>query len=162
MAPDRGKTVGEGSKAPMDEADKIRLVARHSADYMLRSLKMIGELAEGELLTGLVNLALVQANVGHLDRMSAGFNSFDAIPPDEVRRPVSVLALSASLGLPYETTRCHVAKMVETGQCLRVKGGVIAPTAAVDDPRRTEVLEQNLINLKRLYRNLKAAGVALD
>ena len=75
---------------------------------------------------------------------------------------MSVLSLSASLGLPYETTRRHVAKMVETGQCLRVKGGVIAPTAAVGDPRRTEILEQNLINLKRLYRNLKAAGVALD
>jgi hypothetical protein len=152
----------EGRAKTVEEADKIRLVARLSADYMLRSLKMIGELAQGELLTGLVNLALVQANVGHLDRMGSGFNSLDSIPPDEVRRPVSVLALSASLGLPYETTRRHVAKMVETGQCLRVKGGVIAPTAAVDDPRRAEMLEQNLINLRRLYRNLKAAGVALD
>lgn len=150
-----------GDRASADE-DKIRLVARLSADYMLRSLKMIGELAQGELLTGLVNLALVQANVGHLDPTGSKFDSLDAIPPDEMRRPVSVLALSASLGLPYETTRRHVAKMVETGQCLRVKGGVIAPTAAVDDPRRTEMLEQNLINLRRLYRNLKAAGVALD
>ncbi len=142
--------------------DKIRLVARLSADYMLRSLKMIGDLAEGELLTGLVNLALVQANVGHLDPTGSPFDGLDSVPPDEVRRPVSVLALSASLGLPYETTRRHVAKMVATGQCLRVKGGVIAPTAAVDDPRRAEMLEQNLINLKRLYRNLRAAGVALD
>jgi len=154
-----GDQDGAGS---VEDEDKIRLVARLSADYMLRSLKLIGELAQGELLTGLVNLALVQANVGHLDRMESGFNSLESIPPDEVRRPVSVLSLSASLGLPYETTRRHVAKMVATGQCLRVKGGVIAPTAAVDDPRRAEVLEQNLINLKRLYRNLKAAGVALD
>jgi len=123
---------------------------------------MIGELAQGELLTGLVNLALVQANVGHLDRAGSGFDSVDSIPPDEVRRPVSVLSLSASLGLPYETTRRHVAKMVETGQCLRVKGGVVAPTAAVADPRRTEMLAQNLVNLKRLYRNLKSAGVALE
>lgn len=147
---------------PGGEDDKLRLVARLSADYMLRSLKMIGELAQGELLTGLVNLALVQANVGHLDPTGSGFDSLESIPPDEVRRPVSVLAISASLGLPYETTRRHVAKMVETGQCLRVKGGVVSPTAAVDDPRRTEMLEQNLINLKRLYRNLKSAGVSLD
>ena len=50
--------------------------------------------------------------------------------------------------------------MVETGQCLRVKGGVIAPTAAVDDPLRSAMLEQNLINLKRLYRNLRKAPPA--
>ncbi|MGZ6018041.1 MAG: hypothetical protein ACXWKO_05170 [Phenylobacterium sp.] len=146
----------------VEDADKIRLVARLSADYMLRSLKMIGELANGELLTGLVNLALVQANVSHLDRAGSGFDSREMIPPDEVRRPVSVLALSASLGLPYETTRRHVAKMVATGQCLRVKGGVISPAAAVGDPRRAEMLEQNLVNLRRLYRNLRNAGVALD
>lgn len=145
-----------------DPADKTRLVARLTADYLLRSLKMIGELAQGELLTGLVNLALVQANVGHLDPAGSAFDSLDSIPPDEVRRPVSVLSISASLGLPYETTRRHVAKMVETGQCLRVKGGVVAPTAAVADPRRSEMLEQNLVNLKRLYRNLRNAGVPLD
>jgi hypothetical protein len=151
------------SPAPSPEAaDKTRLVARLTADYLLRSLKMIGELAEGELLTGLVNLALVQANVGHLDPAGSAFDSLDSIPPDEVRRPVSVLSISASLGLPYETTRRHVAKMVETGQCLRVKGGVVSPTAAVADPRRSEMLEQNLINLKRLYRNLRNAGVPLD
>ena len=73
----------------MEEEDKMRLVARLSADYMLRSLKMIGDLAHGELLTGLVNLALVQANVGHLDRMGSGFPPppnirLDSIPPDEV------------------------------------------------------------------------------
>ncbi|HZZ70547.1 MAG TPA: hypothetical protein VFE18_20450 [Phenylobacterium sp.] len=137
-------------------------MARLTADYLLRSLKMIGELAQGELLTGLVNLALVQANVGHLDPAGSAFDSLDSIPPDEVRRPVSVLSISASLGLPYETTRRHVAKMVATGQCLRVKGGVVAPTAAVADPRRSEMLGQNLVNLKRLYRNLRNAGVTLD
>jgi hypothetical protein len=93
----------------------------------LRSLKMIGELAGGELLTGLVSLARVQANVAHLDRLAGGFAGIDTAPPDELRRPVSVLALSSSLGLPYETIRRHVAKMVAAGQCVRVKGGVVAP-----------------------------------
>ncbi|HEY3950267.1 hypothetical protein [Phenylobacterium sp.] len=142
--------------------DKTRLASRLAADYLLRSLKMIGELAEGELLTGLVNLALVQANVSHLDRVASGFDGVDTPPPDEVRRPVSILALSASLGLPYETTRRHVAKMVATGQCVKVKGGVVVPTAVIDDGRRTEMLEVNLMNLRRLFRNLRAAGVNLD
>jgi hypothetical protein len=158
--PEAGGAQPSGALASGD--GKTRLVARLSADYLLRSLKLIGELAEGELLTGLVNLALVQANVGHLDPTGGAYDSLESVPPDQVRRPVSVLALSASLGLPYETTRRHVAKMVETGECLRVKGGVVVPAAAVADPRRSEMLEQNLINLKRLYRNLRAAGVSLD
>ncbi|WP_372786659.1 hypothetical protein [Phenylobacterium sp.] len=142
--------------------DKSRLVARLAADYLLRSLTMIGELSHGELLTGLVNLALVQANVAHLDRVSSGFDAIDKPPPDEVRRPVSVLSLSASLGLPYETTRRHVARMLATGQCVRVKGGIVVPTAIVEDARRSKMLEANLVNLRRLVRALRSAGVDMD
>jgi hypothetical protein len=142
--------------------DKSRLAARLSADYLLRSLKIVGELAEGELMTGLVNLALVQANVAHLDRVSSGYDAVDRPPPDEVRRPVSVLALSSSLGLPYETTRRHVAKMLANGQCVRRKGGVVVPAAVVDDPQRMRMLEANLVNLRRLFRGLRNAGVELD
>ena len=40
MAGDEGRTEA------VEEEDKIRLVARLSADYMLRSLKMIGELQD--------------------------------------------------------------------------------------------------------------------
>lgn len=161
--------MSEHSEAEPDDAaaspqreDKSRLVARLSADYLLRSLKMIGELSNGELLTGLVNLALVQANVAHLDRVSSGYDSIEKAPPDEMRRPVSVLALSAMLGLPYETTRRHVAKMLKTGECVRAKGGVVVPTAIVENPRRSEMLEANLVNLRRLVRGLRSAGVDMD
>jgi len=154
-----GPSAGSG---PGGSDDKSRLAARLSADYMLRSLKMISELANGELLTGLVNLAMAQANVAHLDRVSSGFDAIGKAPPDELRRPVSVLALSSSLGLPYETTRRHVAKMIATGQCVRAKGGVVVPTAVVQDARRNAMLEVNLVNLKRLVRALRSAGVDLD
>jgi hypothetical protein len=153
------RTTPSGGPEPQD---KTRLASRLAADYLLRSLKMIGDLAEGELVTGLVNLALVQANVSHLDRVASGFDGVDTPPPDEVRRPVSILSLSASLGLPYETTRRHVAKMVATGQCVRVKGGVVVPTAVIGEARRTEMLEVNLMNLRRLFRDLRNAGVILD
>lgn len=155
--------MSESSRpGPGDREDKSRLVARLSADYLLRSLKMIGELSHGELLTGLVNLAIVQANVAHLDRVSSGFDAIDKAPPDEARRPVSVLALSSMLGLPYETTRRHVAKMLATGQCVRAKGGIMVPTAIVEDRRRSEMLEANLVNLRRLVRGLRSAGIDLE
>src|SRR5512146_3033182 len=103
----------ENSDASPSATDKARVASRIGADYLLRSMKMLGEMTDGDLLAALISLAIVQANVAHIDRGEAGrvFDSTQTIPPDELRRPVSVLSLSASLGLPYETTRRHVARM---------------------------------------------------
>lgn len=146
----------------MASRDTTRAALRISTDYFMRSLHLVGELYDGELLTGLVSMAIIQANVGHLD--SAGpseFAGLDTAPPDSARRPASVLAVSSSLGLPYETTRRHVAKLVKAGLCQRVKGGVVVPTAVVSSPQHRKVAAANLTNLHRLYRQLRAAGVDL-
>lgn len=141
------------------------MAVRLGSEYLLRTLRLIGEMSEGELLTGLVSTAIVQANIAHIDRPPSpdgAFDSVEAIPPDELRRPISVLALSASLGLPYETTRRHVAKMVSAGLCVRVKGGVIVPVSALGSAGHEAFLAANLANLRRLFRSLKQAGVPLD
>lgn len=149
-------------KSPEDLAG-ARVAARAGGDYLLRSLRMLGELADGELLAGLISIAIVQANVTHLGHEEdAGFRDLTDIPPNEMRRPISILALSNSLGMPYETTRRHVEKMCAAGRCRRVKGGVIVPTEALDTPRHREFLAANLANLRRLYRILRRAGIALD
>src|SRR5258705_13178857 len=113
---------GAGEAAASD--DHLRLASRLSSDYLLRSLALLQEMGWGDFMTTLVALAIVQTNVGHLDATGES-----GPPPDPVRRPVSVLALSGALGLTYETTRRHVAKLIETGVCVRVKGGVIMPAA---------------------------------
>ena len=73
-----------------------------------------------------------------------------------------ILALMLRSAIAAETTRRHVAKMLATGQCVRAKGGVVVPTAIVEDPRRSEMLEINLVNLRRLVRGLRSAGIDLD
>jgi len=146
---------------PASDAGGARVAVRLSADYMLRSLKMLGELSDGELLSALISLAIVQANVAHLEQ-DGGFRELDEPPPDESRRPISILAIANSLGLPYETTRRHVEKMIAAGQCVRVRGGVIVPTVALTTPRHREFVLANLANLRRLYRSLRRAGVCLD
>lgn len=147
--------------APSEEADGARAAVRLGADYLLRSLQMLGELAGGQMVTGLISLAIVQANTGHLDGAGAYRDSGD-LPPDSVRRPVSVLAIANSLGLPYETTRRHIDRMIQTGQCERVNGGVIVPASALDSTRHRELLAAHLVNLRRLVRGLAAAGLDLD
>lgn len=145
----------------MSETAGARAAVRLGADYVLRSLQMLSELADGELLPALISLAIVQANVAHLEQDPA-FREVDQLPPDSARRPVSILALANGLGLPYETTRRHVEKMIASGRCARVKGGVIVPTAALDTDRHREMVVTNLANLRRLYRGLRRAGISLD
>ena len=146
------------------EHDRARVATRASADYVLRSMQLLGEMVSGEFLTGLIWLAIVQANIGHIDQAGQGrrFQDGQSPPPDELRRPVSVLALSASLGLPYETMRRHVAKLVASELCVRVKGGVLVPSGVLSSAKHGELMDRNLINLRRLSRGLMAAGVKLD
>lgn len=45
-----------------------------------------------------------------------------------------VLALADSLGLPFETTRRHVAGLVEAGLCARRRGGIVTIATLEDEP----------------------------
>jgi hypothetical protein len=149
------------SPGPYAEA---RIASRVSGNYLLRSLNLLNELGQGELLTSIVSLAIVQANVAHVNGASApGVESgHEKPPPDVVRRPASVLSIAQTLGLPYETTRRHVMKLIQSGNCRRVGRGVIVPAEALDTDLNRAHLLRNLGNLRRMYRDLRAAGVDLD
>lgn len=143
----------------------LQAAGRLSAEYFLRSILLLKTWGDGEMLTAIVALAIVRSNVSHLDRMDgigATAANHSSIDPAPARRPVSVLALSMGLGLPYETTRRHVAKLLETGDFVRGRGGVVVAARAFDDPRSARLLADNLANLRRLFRTLKSAGVVLD
>jgi hypothetical protein len=145
-------------------ADRVRAAVRLSNEYFLRSVRMLSELSNGELLTAIVHRAISAGNVGYLDQSPEGdhYASLDSVPPDALRRPVSILAVAGTLGLPYETTRRHVHKLLKSGQCRKVKGGVIAPAAAFVGERYNEAMFADVANLRRLFRALKKAGVELD
>lgn len=147
-----------------DAGDGARAAMRQSGDYLLRTLKLLGDLMDGEIITALVALGLGQANVAHIDAVEGPgeFDHLPNIPPDTMRRPVSVLSLASSLGLPYETTRRHVEKMVKSGMCVRVKGGVVIPGRSIDNDAHRAAIVANMANLRRLVRGLKKVGVELD
>lgn len=147
------------------DAAKCRTAVRLSTDYFLRSAQLMSSHANGGLLTAVILRAIVAANTGHLDddpETSARYASLDSVPPDELRRPVSVLSLSQSLGLPFETTRRHVNKLTQAGFCKRVAGGVVTPAATMRGPAEDQALLANMANLGRLFRALKRVGVVFD
>jgi hypothetical protein len=140
---------------------RARAATRISTDYVLRSLQLVRGIASDDLLDGIILWALVQANVGHLINSDLP-GEIGAAPPDELRRPVSVMALAANLGFPYETMRRRVGKLIASGMVVRVPGGVIVPGSMLDGPRNKAALRANYANLRRLRKALLAAGIDVD
>lgn len=110
-------------------------IIRASKAHFLELVALISEIMPGDLMKGIVFVAIASANIEIVRRMDMSaetFTSSSGIPPDTMRQPVSVYALSKSLDLPYETTRRYVAGLIEEGLCVRVgkRGGVIVPARA--------------------------------
>jgi hypothetical protein len=139
-------------------------VARISSDYFLRSLALIAEVQDGDMIKAIVFLAVVAANTGHLEQTGQGsrFAGVDSAPPDDVRRPVSALAISQALGMPFETTRRYINRLIADGVLARVKKGVIAPVAVVGSDEVSRVVATNATNVRRFLRDLRRAGITLD
>jgi hypothetical protein len=152
---------------PVAAADAAvgRIAARVTAEFFLRTAQLVGQRTGGDLIKALILRAIIAGNISHIDHDPANpgqFAAIDDVPPDELRRPISVLAVAGSLGLPYETTRRCVNKLVTEGLCIRVKGGVIAPATKHIEPEDLQGIRTNMANLRRLFAALKQAGVKFD
>jgi hypothetical protein len=148
------------------EADVRRLAMRISVGYFLRFIEILSDNSERSLLQVILFLTILRANISTLDadpEASRQFAALQAIPPDELRRPISISALAASLAIPYETARRQVHTLIDLGLCERVGDeGVIVPARVLEEPRMLQSIERNFVNLKSLVRNLKRAGIDLD
>jgi hypothetical protein len=80
-----------------------RVASRLTVDFFLRSAVLISELGGGDLVRAVILRAIIAGNINHIDQDPTNpsqFASIEDVPPDEVRRPISVLAVAGSLGLP--------------------------------------------------------------
>lgn len=129
----------------------VRTVSRLVGAYVLRVIETMG--LHGDIIDGMVLLEIFRSNVEALPQDRPG------IMTDDERRPVSVNAAAARLGLPSETVRRRVADLIERGVVERVRGGVIVPTRILSDPRLAAALSANAMNLHRLVTSLARLGV---
>lgn len=123
------------------------------ADYVLRSLGLLSEVFDGDLVRGAVFLAAVQASTQHL-RNDPG--RLDGAPiSDASRRPVSLSAIARSLGLSIETTRRHVMRLDRDGFLARTpSGGVVVSSAHLDRPDLREAVKTNRNNIASVAQRL--------
>ena len=140
----------------------VRLVIRLSSSYLLRLVEPLSENI-GDLVTALVMMDVIQANTEGLPDSQGGATdgawTAEDFVADQHRKPVSVSALSERLGIPAETVRRHLARLVQNGQCERVAEGHLIPARVLAGAPFVQFMTANQLNLHRLYTSLAEFGV---
>ncbi len=117
--------------------EERRKYSRIAILFVVEAAKLLAQTAGGDMLRGLLFLAIVQANIQQVSgdpALSRQYGSSDLPPPDALRRPISVYSLAQSLRIPYETARRHIVQLIDQGLVERLRAGVIVPTAVLMSP----------------------------
>ncbi|WP_296600796.1 DeoR family transcriptional regulator [Phenylobacterium sp.] len=127
---------------------------------------LLDEMANGigglDPLDALLVLAINQANIAPLTRdpeARARYGDINAPAPDDERRPVSINAVAASLGLAFETVRRRIRRLTAAQVCQLSGEGVVVPASFLISPGYVASVMQGHERLRRFYFELKAAGL---
>lgn len=151
----------ESPSAVNDEPsiDQKRIVARLSSRWFLQTLTLVKSFGGGDILDGLILLAVTEANTRHLNGPEGRYHSSSDIPPNDVRRPVSVYVVARELGISYETARRHVQRLIKSGRIERVEDGVVVPETVFADYDTQGLTAKNYTNVRRFLDQLRDIGV---
>lgn len=142
--------------------DNARALLRASMELIMRGVDLVGRLNGNDFLRGMIAATIWTANVRHITCSSGDnlkYGGIQAIPPDAVRRPVTVNSVALSLRLPYETTRRYVGALVQSGIAQRIEGeGVIIPSAQFIRPEYFQAAREAYRNTVQTVADLHRAG----
>lgn len=135
---------------------KQMVVATAATGLLLVGMKALREFLDGDLMKGLVYTAVWAANVKHITNAAPTLSR--TVLDDKLRLPISILAISNSLRLPYETIRRHVDALVKDGLCVRSgRQGVVVPATVHHGMAANAVEAYRLV--MSFVSELQAAGV---
>jgi len=144
------------------ENPPVRLVVRLSSDYVLRLAEPLN-LHVGDLVSGLVLMQVIHANTEHLPDTEGGEAdgdwSAEGFVPDDMRKPVRVGAVSERLGIPQETVRRHLARLVQDDRCERIGEGYLVTSRILAREPIIQFMVDNQSHLHRFYSGLADLGV---
>lgn len=143
--------------------DVLGAVLYGSCRYLLRAILAGVDGSKGDIVDAVILTAIMDADIGHLDEIAAlgwRYATYADGPPDGFRRPTSVRALSDRLGLPYETTRRRIGRLVAQGRCVRTEHGVHA--WLIDEPRHHAGSQANFAAVRTLLRDLQSRVPEVD
>jgi DNA-binding Lrp family transcriptional regulator len=152
--------------SPTGERDPEIMTRRDRVLAGLSFAFLLDEMATGvgglDPLDALLVLAINQANIAPLTRdhnARARYGSLDTPAPDGARRPVSMNAVAASLGLPFETVRRRIRRLAAAQVCNLSAEGAVVPASFLASPSYIQSVVEGHERLRRFYREMDAAGL---
>jgi DNA-binding transcriptional regulator YhcF (GntR family) len=131
-------------------------IATIATGRLLEGVRFIGDHWNGDVLRGLVFTAMWTANVKHVTNTAPAASQ--AVLSDDQRLPVSILAISNSLRLPYETVRRHALALEKAGISHRVgRQGMVVPASTHRKLASSAAQTHGL--LTGFFADLRRAGV---
>lgn len=144
-----------------------RSVATRPAETLHAALDMVLYLSErtrpvyGTSLAAMVLNTIVAANVRTITYdpvLATQYGAIDAIPPDHLRRPISVAALARALALPHSTVSREVKRLKDAGLARIVTDGVIVDRNALAIDTLSDSNRVATIRALQLVQRLRNGG----
>lgn len=135
-------------------------LAAPSGAFLLH--QVAGGMAGMDGRDSLLVMAINQANIAPLTRdpnARLRYGGLDSPAPDQVRRPVSLSAIAASLSLPYETVRRRAGRLRQAGVLEITDHGAIVPESFLASPAYLNSVVAAHARLYRFFCELRAAGL---
>ncbi len=135
-------------ETPAENVRDHEVAARLAGEFFIRGVEILARAHEGDLLKGIIFTAIAVAN-GETAPVDGG--------PAELR-PVSVMSIASSIGVPYETTRRYVNMLVAGGLCVRMgRRGVVVTEGAFQTPLMFAAYQETYTSFNRLVSALRRA-----
>jgi hypothetical protein len=145
--------------SPEPSISTLRVALRAGNCFILDLLNL--HRGKRDFTDALILATLVQSNsaavAGDAD-LQRRYATLDSPIPQPVRRAISVNAVAASLGLPFETVRRRTKKLIDAGFCEATGQGVRVSDASMRSTAHREALDACYLLVRQLHQRLRHAG----
>ncbi len=138
-----------------------RLIAHFVAEFILRSAEGVSVVYDHDYEAAILFMTISNRNSEKVmsdPKLREIYGSYKTTIPPEHTLLISRMALARATGLPRETVRRKVAKLIEKGWVVELAGGLRARPDLNRHPDYIAVLEPQAQNLRRLFTMLLAVG----
>ena len=141
-------------------ADNRRAVLRVTTLEILKALRSLAQLHEGDMFALLVFTSIWSANGEHLigDERYSGLRD---IGPDSTSKPVTDDQLQRSLGVPRDMLDRYVEMFIHMGLVERISGGLVVPGAVFTSAEMMSGANEAYDRIVGLISALRGVGFSL-
>lgn len=141
-------------------ADNRRAVLRVTTLEVLKALRSLAQMHDGDMFALLIFTSIWSANGEHLIG-DERYTSLRTIGPDSTSKPVTYDQLQRSLGVPHDILDRYLKMFIETGLVEQVPCGLVVPGAVFTSTEMMDGANEAYDRIVGLVSALQSVGLPL-